>query len=473
MGKRTDASTEAGPAELRGGWDAIREEALALRDRIRELPVATAAPAAAVRAEVERAFPLDAPMPSADLVHAAARLLERHAVHVTHPRYFGLYNPSVRDAAPLGDALAALYNPQLAVWSHAPAAAELERHVLRRLAAALGREGDSAAFTTGGAEANLTAALAALARKAPGWERDGVRALPARPAIYASAEAHHSFVKIARIVGLGAEALREVPVDARLLMLPGALEERIRADRAQGFAPLMVVGTAGTTGAGVIDPLAALAEVAARAGAWFHVDAAYGGTAALVPRLRPTLGGIERADSVTWDAHKGLSVPMGAGMIFCRDADALRRAFAVSTTYMPSAAADEPYTATLQWSRRAIGLKVLFALAESGLAGAGDVFEHQVCMGERLRERLVGAGWELLNDTPLPVVCFTHPSLRDDPRRLAAVVSEVVGRGRAWISEVVLAGRVKAVRACITSFRTEEADLEVLLEELERARAVR
>jgi aromatic-L-amino-acid/L-tryptophan decarboxylase len=299
-----------------------------------------------------------------------------------------------------------------------------------------------------------------------------VRALPARPAIYASAEAHHSFVKIARIVGLGAEALREVRVDARLRMTPAALEERIRDDRGQGFTPLMVVGTAGTTGAGVIDPLAAIAEVATGAGAWFHVDAAYGGAAALVPRLRPALEGIEGADSVTWDAHKGLSVPMGAGMIFCRDADALRRAFAVSTTYMPSAAADEPYTATLQWSRRAIGLKVLFALAESGLAGAGALFERQVRMGERLRERLVGAGWELLNDTPLPVVCFTHPSLRDDGRRVGAVVAEVVGRGRAWISEVVLAGRVKAVRACITSFRTEEADLEVLLDELERARAL-
>jgi glutamate/tyrosine decarboxylase-like PLP-dependent enzyme len=472
MGTGTPPARRAEPEELRAGWDALRDEAIALRDRVRELPVARAAPAAEVRAEVERAFPLEAPASPADLVRAAARLLERHAVHVVHPRYFGLYNPSVRDAAPLGDALAALYNPQLAVWSHAPAAAEIERHVLRRLSAVYLAASGVAAFTTGGAEANLTATLAALARKAPGWEQGGVRALPARPAIYASAEAHHSFVKIARVVGLGAEALREVAVDARLLMVPGALERRIRADRDQGFAPLIMVGTAGTTGAGVIDPLPALAEVAAGAGAWFHVDAAYGGAAALVPRLRPALEGIAGADSVTWDAHKGLSVPMGAGMIFCRDAEALRRAFAVATTYMPSTAADEPFTATLQWSRRAIGLKVLFALGEGGLAGAGALFDHQCRMGERLRARLAGAGWELLNDTPLPVVCFTHPSLRGDPRRLGAVVSEVVGRGRAWISQVVLAGRIEALRACITSFRTEEGDLEVLLEELERARAL-
>ena len=457
------------PDDLRAAWAAVAEEAEVLRDRVRELPVASAPDPAALRAEVEQRFPLDAPTPPRELVLSAADLLRRHAVHVIHPRYFGLFNPSVRDASALGDALAALYNPQLAVWSHAPAAAELERVVLRKLSLALGREGDAASFTTGGAEANLTATLAALARRAPGWEEGGVRALPARPALYASAEAHHSFVKIARVAGLGAGALREVPVDARLRIDPDALERCIAADRTQGFTPLLVVGTAGTTGAGIIDPLPALAEVAQRAGAWFHVDAAYGGAAALVPRLRPALEGIARADSVTWDAHKGLSVPMGAGMLFCRDADALRRAFAVTTTYMPSGASDEPYTASIQWSRRAIGLKVLFALAETGLSGAGALFDRQARMGDLLRERLLARGWEILNLTPLPVICFTHREIREGRRTTAGLVAEVVGRGRAWISEVVLAGREKAIRSCITSFRTEEADLDVLLEELERA----
>ena len=456
-------------AEDRAGWTAVAEEAVRLRAHLRELPVATASRPADLRAEVERRFPLEAPMPLPELVHEAAALLREHAVHVIHPRYFGLFNPSVRGAAPMGDAIAALYNPQMAVWSHAAAAAELERHVLRRLGAALGRGADAANFTTGGAEANLTAVLAAMARGAPGWEQGGVRALGARPAVYVSAEAHHSFVKIVRIIGLGTDALREVPVDDALRMDPAALERRIDEDRAAGWAPLLVVGTLGTTGAGVIDPLPALADVAARAGAWFHVDAAYGGAVALVPRLSPALDGIRAADSVTWDAHKGLSVPMGAGMVFCSDAEALRRAFAVTTTYMPSAAADEPYAATIQWSRRAIGLKVLFALAETGLAGAGALFERQVRMGDALRERLLARGFRLLNATPLPVVCFTHRALDAGSVTTAAVVEQVVGRGRAWISEVVLNGQQRALRACITSFHTAEADLDVLLEELERA----
>ncbi len=457
--------------DLRAAWSAVADEAIALREALRDLPVATESEPAHVRAEVERRLPLDAPMPLATVVREAAALLREHAVHVIHPRYFGLFNPSVRDASPLGDALAALYNPQLAVWSHAPAAAELERHALRHLGAALGRAWEAATFTTGGAEANLTAVLAALARGAPGWEEGGVRALAARPAIYASAEAHHSLVKIARLAGLGTDALREVPVDAALRMEPSTLARRIAADRGEGFAPLVVVGTAGTTGAGVIDPLASLAEVAAREGAWFHVDAAYGGAAALVPRLRPALAGIERADSVTWDAHKGLSVPMGAGMLFCRHPESLRRAFAVTTSYMPSAAAEEPYSSTLQWSRRAIGLKVLFALAETGLAGAAALVDAQARLGDALRAKLLARGWEVVNATPLPVVCFTHEDLRRGATTTGAVVREVVGRGRAWISEVVLAGRDRVLRACITSFHTEEGDLDVLVDELERARA--
>ena len=458
-------------APLRAGWEAVAEEAVALRRGIRELPVATAAPREEVRRAVEAAFPLDRPMELPEVARALSALLREHAVHVTHPRYFGLYNPSVRDAAALGDALVALYNPQLAVWSHAAAAAEIEAHVLRKLGAALGRSWEAATFTTGGAEANLTAALGALARAFPQWEEDGLRALPARPALYASAEAHHSLLKVARLTGLGTGALREVPVDAALHLDPTALERLIAEDRARGFTPLLVAGTAGTTGAGVVDPLPALADVAARAGCWFHVDAAYGGTAALVPRLAPALAGIERADSVTWDAHKGLSVPMGAGMLFCRHPQALQRAFAATTSYMPSAAAGEPYASTVQWSRRAIGVKVLCALAEGGLAGAGELFERQARVADRLRERLRATGWEVLNETPLPVVCFTHPDVRAGRRCPAEVVATLVGRGRAWVSEIVLGGRTHALRACITSFYSDESDLDVLLDELERARA--
>jgi glutamate/tyrosine decarboxylase-like PLP-dependent enzyme len=295
-----------------------------------------------------------------------------------------------------------------------------------------------------------------------------VAALPGPAAIYASEESHHSLVKIARACGLGEDALRLVAVDARLALDPAALALAVAADRAAGRWPLAVVATAGTTGAGAIDPLEAVAAVAAREGLWLHVDAAYGGTAALSPRLRAALAGIERADSVTWDAHKWLSVPIGAGMFFCRDRGAVARAFGVATSYMPAAGdpLQDPFTSSMQWSRRASGVKVLLALAELGLPGWAAVVDRMAALGELLRARLREEGWALANATPLPVVCATPPG---PPERVGTVVAEVQRRGRAWVSEVRLAGRVRAVRACVTSFRTSEEDVGVLVEELARA----
>ncbi|HVI93386.1 MAG TPA: pyridoxal-dependent decarboxylase, partial [Anaeromyxobacter sp.] len=198
-------------------------------------------------------------------------------------------------------------------------------------------------------------------------------------------------------------------------------------------------------------------------------DAAYGGTAALSPRLRPALAGIERADSVTWDAHKWLSVPLGAGMFFCRHPGAVARAFGVSTSYMPASGdpLQDPFTSSMQWSRRASGVKVLLALAELGLPGWAPVVERMAALGDQLRARLRAARWSIRNETPLPVVCATPPGPDD---RIGPVIAEVQRGGRAWVSEVALPGGVSAVRACVTSFRTTEEDVVALVEELERAR---
>jgi glutamate/tyrosine decarboxylase-like PLP-dependent enzyme len=254
---------------------------------------------------------------------------------------------------------------------------------------------------------------------------------------------------------------------------PKALDRTMAEDAGAGRRPFLVVATAGTTSTGAIDPLDELADVAARHAAWLHVDAAWGGAAVLSPRLRPALAGIERADSLTWDAHKWLSVPMGAGMFFCRHPEAVDRAFGISTGYMPagSRGARDPYASTVQWSRRAIGLKVFASLAELGLDGYRELIERQAAMGDRLRELLAGAGWTVLNQTPLPLVCFTHPSLETGRKSQAGqLVHEVVERRRVWISKVVLPGGRPAARACVTSFRTGEDDLGVLMEELETVR---
>jgi glutamate/tyrosine decarboxylase-like PLP-dependent enzyme len=267
-------------------------------------------------------------------------------------------------------------------------------------------------------------------------------------------------------------------VDASLRMDVGALRARIAADRAAGHAPFLVVGTAGTTGAGAIDPLAAIAEVARAEGLWLHADAAWGGAAALDPELRKALAGLERADSITLDAHKWLSVPMGAGMLLTRHLDVLERTFRVAAGYMPREAEGldvmDPYAHSMQWSRRCIGLKLFLTLAAAGWDGYARVVRDMAAMGRALRSRLERAGWKAVNDTPLPLVCFvdaTHAQGTEAPY-LARVAATVLASGEAWLSTVSLAGgSLPALRACITNHRTGEDDLDALVETLAAARA--
>jgi glutamate/tyrosine decarboxylase-like PLP-dependent enzyme len=372
------------------------------------------------------------------------------------------------------DALVAAFNPQIAAWSHSPFAAEVEAHLIRQIGMRFGYPVGSVdgVFTSGGAEANHTAVLTALTAHDPDFVWKGLRGLPAQPVFYVSGEAHHSLAKAARMCGLGSEAVRRVEVDRDLRMRARDLERSIQEDRATGLAPFAVVATAGTTNAGVVDPLREVGDIAAREGIWFHVDAAWGGGAAFVPELRPLLDGIERADSITFDAHKWLSVPMGAGMYLTRHTDILTRAFAVRTAYMPKDAAGldivDPHLHSMQWSRRFIGLKLFLSLLVAGWDGYAEAIRHQTRMGSLLKEKLAAGGWEIVNDTQLPVVCFADKRMNAEQHQ--AVVNHIFDSGDAWISTTVVAGSRTTLRACITNYKTDEQDLDVLVEALAKAR---
>ena len=461
-------------AALRPLLDRLAAEIDYVYDRVRELPVTPTVGVQALRTKLAAHFDLTQASSAQEVFDGATHFLREYSVHVTHPRYFGLFNPAVLPSTIVADALVALYNTQAGGWSHGPAACEMERLVLRYLAESLGFVPDeiSAHFTSGGNEANHTAVVAALAHNFPAWATRGMRALPAQPTIYVSSESHHSFEKVVRSTGLGTDALRHAPVDGALRLRGAQAAAAIERDIAAGLHPLMLVATVGTTGGGAIDAIGELADVARQFRLWFHVDAAWGGGAALIPRLRPLLAGVERADSLTWDAHKWLNVPLGAGMFFTRHASALSRAFGVDAGYIPrtESGAIDPYKTSMQWSRRFIGLKVLFALAEYGKDGMATLLDEQARMGDRLRARLVARGWTIENDSLLPLVCFSHPSLGRDRLATADFVARLVARGRVWISDVWLPKREWVLRACITSFRADESDLEVLIEELEEVR---
>jgi aromatic-L-amino-acid decarboxylase len=467
-------------AQLPELLDATAADVVEHLARVPERPVAPAAPTdpQAVRGWLRSTYDFEQPRAAAAVVADLLERLKQWTVHTTHPRYFGLFNPTPTAAGIAGELLAAGINPQLAAWSHAPAAAEAEQHVLGFIAARLGLPAAALAgnVTTGGAEANLTAVLLALTHAFPAYATNGLRSLEIQPVFYASAESHLAWVKIAHATGLGRDALRLVAVDEQLRLDVDELARLMAADRAAGHRPFLIVGTAGTTGAGALDPLGPLADLAAEHGAWFHADAAWAGAIALSDRLRPLLAGVERSDSVTVDAHKWLSVPMGAGMILTRHPDTLAQTFRLTTAFMPTAVEDaaDPYTTSLQWSRRFAGLKIFLALAVAGRAGYAAQIERDAELGRHLARRLADDGWELVNDTPLPVVCFSHPHTRAlDPQASfdwhARVAERVLASGHAWISAARLAER-PALRACITSYRTTAHDVDQLVTALAHAR---
>ena len=442
--------------------DQIRQDFAALEARIAHGALVPHVTAAEIRAYLESRFDFKQPMALNEVIADVEQMLRTWQVQVTHPRYFGLFNPSVTLASVVADTLVAMYNSQLANWRTSPAANEMERHTLVWLAQRFGLPADSiATFTSGGSEANLSAVVVALTQAFPEYGEHGLRHLSGDPTIYLTEETHHGFNKIAHMAGLGRRNLRIVTTDADLKMNVDNLAARVAEDRRSGMLPFMVIGTAGTTAAGIIDPLAEIGRVAKQQGLWFHADAAYGGSAVVAPNLRHWLAGIDTADSITCDAHKWLSVPMGCGIFFCRHRDSVAQAFRSDVTYMPAKAASEdaaatfnPLTHSAQWSRRFIGLKLFMALAEKGELGYAAMLEHQVRMGNLLRDLLRASGWRVVNTTPLPVICFTRDGL--DPSQLLSQLRE---RQIAWMSDAQLGG-VPTVRACITSFNTTEEDIE-------------
>lgn len=453
-------------------WERTVERIEEYLTSVAELPVSPVLAPQVIRQYLEP-FDFATPLDPAEAVDVAANGLTKWQVHTAHPAYYGLFNPAPATMGIAADALVAAFNPQLAAWSHNPFAVEVEMHLVRAIGEKFGycRTDIDGTFCSGGMEANHTALLTALARHFPGYCDDGIRALGTQPVLYVSAESHHSQLKAARLTGIGMNAVRLIPADGRFRMRPDALARGIAEDREAGHAPFFVGATAGTTSSGAVDPLDEIAEICERERLWMHTDAAWGGAAVLLPELRPLLRGIERSDSITFDAHKWFSVPMGAGLYLTRHRDILDRTFRVMTAYMPKDAAAmdvvDPHLHSMQWSRRFIGLKVFLCLLVAGWEGYRDAIRHQTAMGNLLRRRLTETGWELANDTALPVVCFVEAGSGAERQR--AIAAGVVSSGLAWISPTVIGGTT-VIRACVTHHATSPQDVEKLVAVLEHFR---
>jgi aromatic-L-amino-acid/L-tryptophan decarboxylase len=428
--------------------------------RIQAGPVAPTVDMTAFRAELD-AFDFDRPRPLEELLRWTIERMEHGIVQMANPRYFGLFNPGPSFPAQCADRVAGVFNPQLASSASSPVPVELERHVVRAIARrAAFPDQATGHFATGGSESNYTALLCALTGAHPGFAGDGARAFAGPVRVYTSRDCHIAWLKAVHQAGVGRAALRLVDTDGRGRMDPQALLRAIALDRANGAVPVMVVATAGTTGAGMIDPLHACADIAQQERLWYHIDAAWGGAALASDRLRKLLDGIERADSITIDAHKWLATTMGCAVFITRHGHLLSEAFHASTSFMPSSVAGvDPYLNSVQWSRRFLGLRLFLALAVAGWDGLGAHVERSVEVVERIKERLLRLGWSVANDSGLAVLDAVPPpelgSVRDLVRR-------VVASGQAWVAPTTFEGR-DVVRICATNGETTIEDVNALV----------
>ncbi len=413
-------------------------------------------------------FDFEAPRPLSDLLSWTIDQLEHGIVHLTHPRYFGLFNPAPSFPSECAERIVAAFNPQLASSRTSPAAVEIEAHVIRSIARRAGLPPGSAGhFTSGGSEANFTALTCALTRTDPRYATDGVRAFRGSPVLYVSEDAHLAWYKIAHQSGIGRAAVCLVDTDASGRMDAEALAAAIARDEGQGRVPVMIVATAGTTGAGMIDPLVACAEAARAAGAWFHVDAAWGGAVIASERLRGLLDGIAEADSITIDAHKWFATTMACGMFITAHAAILTESFNITraaASFMPSNIRDlDPYVTTAQWSRRFLGLRLFLSLAAAGWAGYAEHVERSVELAALLRQELTSQGWRAANDSPLAVLCVDPPPGFPDA---ASIATAVVSSGAAWVTTARFRNR-DVLRICVTNGQTMPQDILALADLLQ------
>ena len=424
--------------------------------------------------EIARSLPAEAPEHGeafGDILGDVERVIVPGLTHWNSPTFFAYFAICASGPGVLADFLSSALNQQAMLWRTSPAATELEAVTLGWLRRLMGLPGEFEGVIYDTASISTLHALAAARERAlPGVRRTGLanRDDARGLRVYCSDQAHSSVEKAAILLGLGHEAVVKVATDDAFRMQAGVLAAAIAGDRAAGRRPMAVVATTGTTSTTSVDPVPAIADVCQREGVWLHVDAAYGGAAALVPGMEWVLAGADRADSLVVNPHKWLLTPFDLSVLFCRHMDLLREAFSLVPEYLTTSEAPEVRNLMdtgVQLGRRFRSLKLWFVLRYFGAEGIRSR------IAEHLRLARVFAGWvdetpgyERLAPVPMSVVCFRAcpPTLHGDALALDGFNERLLhalnASGEMFLSHTRLRGAY-ALRVAIGHVRTTESHL--------------
>lgn len=417
--------------------------------------------------------------PLGRVVADVERLVVPGLTHWNHPGFFAYFANTSTGPAVLGELLAAAFNANAMLWKTSPAATELEVVVLDWLRQLLGLPEGLFGVIQDTASASTLVALAAARERQGALEvrRRGLSGQP-RLRMYASEQAHSSVEKAGIVLGIGQEGLRKVPVDSAYRMDARALAEAVAEDRRAGWVPFAVTATVGTTSTTSIDPVPAIADVCSRERLWLHVDAAYGGSAAVVPELRWVLEGCERADSLVTNPHKWLYVPIDLSAFYTRHPDTVKAAFSLVPDYLRTP--EEKVAPNLMdygvsLGRRFRALKLWMVLRAFGASGLAEPIREHVRLAHLFRDWLeADPRFEVVAPTPLSVVCFRlrcPDRTPEEADRLQEAVLEAVNRsGEAYLSHTRLGGRT-VLRLAVGNARTRERHVRRAFELLVEAAA--
>src|SRR5256714_4083064 len=433
-------------------------------EHIDELPVLAQIEPGDLKAQLpasapERGEPMEAILADVD------RLIVPALTHWSHPSFFAYFATSTSAPGIFGELLSAAFDVKSMLWRTSPASTGLEEVTLDWLRQMLGLDAGLSGFIYDTASVSSMHAMAAAREGVEMRIREeGMSGRPDLPLlrVYASEHAHSSIEKGIITLGLGQKALRKIPTDSEFRMNPGALAEAIEEDKRNGIVPFCVVATVGTTSTSSIDPIPEIIEIGERHELWLHVDAAYGGSAAIVPEMRHILDGCNRADSLVLNPHKWLFTPFDCSVLYCRHLDLLRRAFSLVPEYLRTPEQEKVRSGSdygVQLGRRFRALKLWMIIRYFGHEGLVARIRDHIRLAKQFASWIEGSdNWELMAPTPFALVCFrAAPSDRqgslDDVNE--AIMHGVNATGKALLSHTKLNDKL-TLRLSIGNIRTTE-----------------